>query len=59
LEILCDLLVPQRNVPSSVIDDRPELGVALKVVHQVLHAVDAVDQVDDAVLFSLREREMM
>lgn len=43
-----NLLVPQRNIPGAIVNDGTELGVVLEVVHQVFEAVNAVDEVDDA-----------
>jgi hypothetical protein len=42
--------VPQRDVALSVVDNRTELGVVVKVVHQVLHPTDALGEVDDLFL---------
>jgi hypothetical protein len=53
LVVLCDLLVPQRNVSGAVVDDGSELGVFGQVVHEVFHSVNAGNEVGNAVFIGL------
>lgn len=46
-------LVPERNVAGAIVLDRAELGVFVQVVHELLHALDAPDEVDNALLVVL------
>ena len=41
-QVAGDHLVPEGNVTFAVVNDGTELGVVMKVVHQVLHAADAL-----------------
>lgn len=52
-EELGNLLVPERDVSGTVVDDRAQLAVALEIAHEVLETVDTVDEVDDALLLGL------
>jgi hypothetical protein len=53
LEVLCDLLVPERNISGAVVDNGSELGVFGQVVHEVFHSVNAGNEVRNAVFIGL------
>jgi len=46
-------LIPQCNITSAIIDDKAELAVIVKVIHQAVHPVYAIDQISDALLVVL------
>lgn len=46
-----NLLVPERNVSLAVVNDGSQLGVFLEVVHEDVHALDALGEVENLFLF--------
>lgn len=49
-EEACNLLVPERDVSFTIVDDGTQDLVGLQVSHERVHTLDAVVQVDDALL---------
>jgi hypothetical protein len=46
-------LVPESDISSTIIDDRPQLAVLLEIVHESLQSVDTVDKVDNSLFVVL------
>ena len=53
LEVLRNLLIPQSDITLVVVDNGAELCVAAQVVHELVHTLDAVNEVDDNLLGAL------
>ena len=53
LEILGDLLVPERDISLVIVHDGTQFCVAGKVGHELVHALDALDEIDNLVFLRL------
>ena len=50
LKILCNLLIPESHISLVVVNDGSQLGVSAEVNHEIIHALNALNEVNDFVL---------